>query len=88
VLPSFELPTFIYLVNDTMAISSHILRRGIEYAHSGMLAAADAEKPGEGDGEATPVSAVAALIFVLTGTALMLGLFLVGNMFCKSLDQC
>jgi hypothetical protein len=56
-----------------MTLSTHIVRRGLEYAHNGMLAASEIEQPNDGDG--TKVSPIAALIFLLTGLALVLALF-------------
>ncbi|EXJ57635.1 hypothetical protein A1O7_07984 [Cladophialophora yegresii CBS 114405] len=59
-----------------MTLSTHIVRRGMEYAHNGMLAATEIQQPN--DGNSTQVSPIAALIFLLTGLALILVLFSVG----------
>ncbi|KIW66287.1 hypothetical protein PV04_08484 [Phialophora macrospora] len=59
-----------------MTLSTHIVRRGMEYAHHGMLSASAIEQPNDGD--STKVSPIAALVFLLTGLALVLTLFSVG----------
>ena len=56
-----------------MTISTHILRRGIEVAHHGMLAATEAGHPD--DGHDARVSPIAVLIFFLTALVLIFGLF-------------
>jgi len=57
-----------------MPLSTYIVRRGIEAAHHGMLAAtSEPEQPG--DGKVTPISPFAALIFLLSGLVFMFLLF-------------
>ena len=69
-----------------MTISTHIVRRSIEYAHSGLLAATEVEQPGDGDGDGdgARISPIAALIFMLSAFALIFTLFSVCDLFYVS----